>query len=627
MTVDHLTAHPRAEELPAPAQPAPAQPDRAELLDLVFDGNFERVHRDLRDVLFDPIFDAREGLTLQQAGELAYERSRFVHSRLERPLQILGNPLRLFALAEWPCVLDVSTFSLLMVHYNLCLGSLVDHGSDRADLADYFEDLDSLAAFGPYMATELGYGNNVAALRTEAHYDQDADCFVLNTPDSLAQKYMSYSGFSHLPKLAVVMARLKADGVDHGIFPFVVRISDEDGLCPGIRAVPCPEKPVQGLDNGLTWFDHVRIPRRNLLYSDMARFTDDGHLQLTSGNARRRFLRSMSRIQPGRLCVSSSAVSAGRAATYIALRYAQHRLTNAPGRRDVPILEYRSHQLALITALAKVYAMTLLVNTAKREFLAAGTAVPADLNDLISITKALSTWEMTEVVAVCRERCGAQGIFSVNRIADYGSLLQGLVTAEGDNQVLLATTAGQLLSRGDDAAPVAAPDPHGRDVTDVSWQVELMHYRERMLFDSCRESMSADGGYFDAWNGSINAGLAMARQRGVRVALHSMSVAADKARVPGVRSALGLLASLYGIIELQREDGWYAASGCLTGEQVLGLPGQADALCARLVHHIPMLIEGFGLTPELLRAPIAAEDYVGAFEAHSRRSAGVADGS
>ncbi len=32
-----------------------------------------------------------------------------------------------------------------------------------------------------------------------------------------------------------------------------------------------------------------------------------------AGNQRKRFLRAMSRIQPGRLCVSSSAVGAGRA--------------------------------------------------------------------------------------------------------------------------------------------------------------------------------------------------------------------------------------------------------------------------------------------------------------------------
>jgi acyl-CoA oxidase len=90
-----------------------------ELIRLLFDGTYERAHEDIRSLLFDPIFDARADLTLSQAGRLAYDRSRFVHGHLERPLKLLGNPLRLFALAEWPALLDVSVFSLLMVHYNL----------------------------------------------------------------------------------------------------------------------------------------------------------------------------------------------------------------------------------------------------------------------------------------------------------------------------------------------------------------------------------------------------------------------------------------------------------------------------------------------------------------------------
>ena len=147
---------------------SPFTSTRDELLRLVFDGNYERIHKDVREILFDPIFDYQSNLTLPEAGRLAYRRSRLVHGWLERPLEILRNPLRLFALAEWPSLLDISTFSLLMVHYNLCFGTVVDHGSTREDLADYFEELDSLASFGSYMATELGFGNNVAALRTEA---------------------------------------------------------------------------------------------------------------------------------------------------------------------------------------------------------------------------------------------------------------------------------------------------------------------------------------------------------------------------------------------------------------------------------------------------------------------------
>ncbi|MFI2633020.1 acyl-CoA dehydrogenase [Streptomyces collinus] len=590
----------------------------ADLSRLLFDGRYEQTHQDLHDLLLDPLFDPREGLTMTEAGKLAYERSRAVHARLERPREILADPWRLFALAEWPSLVDVSTFSLLMVHYNLAFGTVVEHRA-RDDLKDLFDELDRLDSFSPYMATELGYGNNVAALRTEAVYDAESGTFVLNTPDALAQKYMSYSGFRDVPKLAVVMARLKADGKDHGVFPFLVRISDGNGLCEGVHAAPCPEKPVQGLDNGLTWFDHVRIPRRNLLHGDMGGFDDNGVFRPASGNRRKRFLRAMSRILPGRLCVSSAATGAGRASVYIALRYAAQRLTNAPGRNDLPVIEYRSHQRALFTALAKTYAMTLLLNHAKREFTKAPPdAAPAELNHLVSITKALSTWEMTEVITTCRERCGAQGIFSVNRIADYGSLLQGLVTAEGDNQVLLATTAGQIIAQGgDDEEPGTPPDPHGRDLRDARFLVEALRYREQELLRAARASMaddSQDRTYFEAWNATINPGLEMARVRGVRTALESFAAAVDEARDETARSALAPLAALYGLTEVSRDAGWFLARGALTAEQVERLDAEADALCAELRPYADALIGGFNLTPELLRAPIAADDYVAAFQ-------------
>lgn len=590
----------------------------AELSRLLFDGRYEQTHQDLHELLLDPVFDPREGLNMTEAGKLAYERSRAVHAGLERPREILADPWRLFALAEWPSLVDVSTFSLLMVHYNLAFGTVVEHG-DREDLKDLFDELDRLDSFSPYMATELGYGNNVAALRTEAVYDPATETFVLNTPDALAQKYMSYSGFQDVPKLAVVMARLKADGKDHGVYPFLVRISDGERLCEGVHAAPCPEKPVQGLDNGLTWFDHVRVPRRQLLHGDMGGFDDDGVFRPSSGNRRKRFLRAMNRILPGRLCVSSAATGAGRASVWIALRFAAQRLTNAPGRNDLPVIEYRSHQLALYTALARTYAMTLLLNHAKREFTAVPPdAVPAELNHLVSITKALSTWEMTDVVATCRERCGAQGIFSANRIADYGSLLQGLVTAEGDNQVLLATTAGQIVAQyGDDAEPAAAPDPSGRDLGDLTFQVAAVRHREAELLREAAASMADETGdrtYFEAWNDTVNTGLEMARTRGVRIALECLESAVGTLEDESARTALGLLGALYGLAELRRDSGWYLARGVLTAEQVERLPREADALCARLRPYADALIDGFRLSPELLRAPIAADDYVSAFQ-------------
>lgn len=600
-----------------PKRRAPDDRDLAEAVRLVFDGRYEPDHEGIRETLLDPIFEPRVGLTLAEAGLLAYERSRFVHGRLERPVEIVRNPRRLFALAEWPSLLDVSVFSLLMVHYNLCLGTVVDHGDDRADLADHLGALDALSSFGQYMATELGYGNNVAAMRTEAVYDATSDTFIVNTPDPLAQKFMSYSGFSEIPKLAVVLARMHVGGEDHGVFPFLVRISDHNGLCEGVYAAPCPEKPVQGLDNGVTWFDHVRIPSRNLLLGDMGAFQDDATFQRTSRNQRKQFLRAMTRIQPGRLCVSSAAIGAGRASVYIALRYASQRLTNAPGRNDMPIIGYRSHQLSMFTALSKVYAMTFLVNYAKQRYVEQQDDLSAEVGNLISITKALSTWEITDVVAVCRERCGAQGMFSVNRIADYVSLLQGLVTAEGDNQVLLANAGAQLLAQREGQEDPAVPLPGERDVADPVLHVALLRCREHRLSRAAGHTMtdgSIEQSYFDAWNATVNSALVVARLRGVRIALERYLAAASRAESNHVREAVSLLASLYGLTEVQRDAGWYLAKGFLTAAQVEQIPHALDALCERIAPHATLLIDAFQLSPGLLRAPIAADDYIAAYQ-------------
>lgn len=597
-----------------------------EALRLVFDGTYERVHAPIAETLSDPIFDPVCGLSLDEAGELAYARARHVHAHVPPPSALMRDPAGLFALAEWPSLLDVSVFSLLMVHYNLCFGTVYDHGQGREDIDDLVQDLDSLRAFGPYMATELGYGNNVAALQTRARYDAEREVFVLNTPDAAAQKYMSYSGFTHLPKVAVVLARLEVGSEDCGVFPFLVRLSDADGLRPGIHAQPCPEKPVQGLDNGLTWFENFEVPRRCLLSGAMGEIDAEGNFTSRIPNPRRRFLRTMSRIYPGRLCVSSAAMGAARASVYLAVRFSTNRLTNAPGRNDLPVMAYASHAGDVCHALARAFAMTALLNHAKRAFLAADGKLAADLNVLISTTKAMTTWTAAEIIGVCRERCGAQGIFSVNRMADYVSLLQGLITAEGDNKVLLSAAAAQLAALGGrcpDSIAVGAgaglDDPDRRSFM-FARRVEALRQRVREI-----QSDAAHGDYFEAWNAATGDALEMARVHGVTLAheqLVEMSRAADH---PDLREGLGLLAELYALHELRAGAAGYLADDSLTLAEAGDLGACVDRVVRALVPHAPRLIEGFGLSPDLLRAPIAYDDYMDRFAQESARAGAAAN--
>jgi acyl-CoA oxidase len=592
--------------------------DQAELAELVFDGLYDSHHKQLAENLHDPIFDQREGLDMVEAGRLAYERVRHVHQLFASAEDVASDPQTLFAANEWSCLLDTTALPLTTVHYNLCVGTILRHGAGRPELRPYLDELNEMSSTGMFMVSEIGFGNNVGSLETEAVYDKATDTFVLNTPSARAQKFMPYTGITDLPKIAIVMARLKVSGQDCGVFPFVVRMSDADGLRPGVLAHKCPDKPGLALDNGVTWFDHVRIPRANLLSGTTSELSADG--VFTSSLSRRgRFLRSLDRVNMGRVCLSAALVAASRAAVYLAVRYSWRREVAGPGRGTVPIMFFRSQQLALLGALSKVYAMTFFLNEIKRDFARSYPSVAPELNRLASIAKALSSWEMTDVITVCRERVGAQGMFSVNRIADYVAMAQGVVTAEGDNLPLFATVASELLSsRGTD---LPAPEPGA--LLDGGNVANLFRYKADTLRRETRERMKAEPTSFSsAWNDNMNRACEMAKAFGTNLVLRSFWSAVERTESGTLREPLSLLASLYGLLHLSEDSGWYLARGVVTAEQVTQLPELVDKLCEQLAEHSHLLVDGFNLTPGLLRAPIAQDDYVAATDSYVRTAHG-----
>ncbi|MFD7501463.1 acyl-CoA dehydrogenase [Streptomyces sp. NPDC059850] len=575
--------------------------ERDELIDLVFDGAFESLHRPVREAVADPLFDRHEGLTMSEQGRLAYKRVALIHRRAGKAEEIVADPRKLFAITEWSSLMDTTTLPLLSVHYNLCLGTILDHGQDRDKLEDYVEELSSMSSVGMYMVSEVGWGNNAANLQTQAVYDAATDQFILNTPEPRAQKFMAYTGIQDVPKVAVVMARLIVRGTDCGVFPFLVRMSDEHGLKAGVRATALPEKPGLALDNGVTWFDHVRLERRAFLGGAIGSITPQGEFVSGIRSRRRRFLASLERVHAGRLCLSTALVSAGRASTYIAVKYSLRRHTFAPAQPDVPLLAYRSQQTALFRALADVYAMTFLINQVKRQLVRSSDG---DTERLIAITKAFTSWTVTDVLTVCRERIGAQGVFAANRIAEYISMAQGVVTAEGDNLPLLAKSANELLAL---AEPSAKPLPHRGSLTDSWYHWDLLRYRESVVgcdtARSMRRFIRGGGSIFDAWNHHINAALDVGQTHGASLAVKAFSEAVASARSPRTARALRLLASIYALGLTQRHAAWYMAHGVLTPSQAGRIPALIERLCALVLPDAEFLIDGFALTDEFLRAP------------------------
>ncbi|HEY6793173.1 MAG TPA: acyl-CoA dehydrogenase family protein [Kineosporiaceae bacterium] len=606
---------------------APPDPIDA-LVDACFDGRYDQVHAPVRALLLDPCFDRREGLTASENGHLAYQRARFVGTRSVPPSVAAGRIHDLCALAEWPGLCDVSVFSILMVHYNLTVGTVVDRMRPGPLTEQALAALDRFEAFGPYLATELGYGNNVASLRTLASYDPDSDGFVLRTPCPQAAKYMSYSGFADIDKIAVVLARTVVAGRDVGVFPFLVPLTADGSAVAGIDRAPCPEKPVQGLDNGITWFRDRYVPRQAWLSRGLGDLSPSGEFVPELTNPHRRFLAAMSRIVPGRLCVSSAALGAAKASLYLAATFSRHRLANAPGRRR-PVRDFLQYKSEVYPALARTYALIAQVNELKARYEAAPDLVA--LQAEISATKAVTTLAAQDVVATCRERCGAQGMFSINRISDYVSLLQGLVTAEGDSQVLLGTTAVQLLhadawsapepSPGDaaidptaDGSPGAAADGAGGAAVDAA--VGLLARRSALIaarYHDQRRTADNELPAFDAMNRGLPVALDFGAAWVTARAARALCRLAARTAHPRARCALARLVELFALGELLRDHVDLLVAGEVTAVQVAGWRERSLDLCQELDDDVDDLVAAFRLDGALLRAPLAEPDHTGAF--------------
>lgn len=569
--------------------------------------------RELKALLTHPLFRRREGLTASEAGRLAYVRAGFVARSVKlQASELASDPRRLYVLHEWLGLADGVACTVLGIHYCLALGSIVALGDGREELGPLVAELERVDAFGVFLATEIGFGNNVAALETEATYDAESREFVLRSPTPRSAKFMPNTACA-VPKLAVVMARLVSRGTDHGVFPFLVRIRGSDGAPrPGVLVTPLTEKPGYALDNAVTRFDGVRVPKAHLLAGTDSVLHDDGRFESRTASRHRRFLRAMDRVQTGRVCFTSTVVSSLRAATWIALRYAAQRATFAPARRSVPIISYRNVQRDLFGALASAYALTFAVRHMQRCFRLRTPETEDETFRLVATLKAVATSEVVDALARLRERCGAAGMFSANRVQEYWNQAQGVITAEGDNQLMLLKVGAQLAAVPS-LPPVARRTWDHPAPLDPRLALELFSLREHRLIEELKASLSARrsaADAFSAWNDSVNLALTTAEAHGQRLVAECFVAAMDEAREEENHRSLATLGALWSLERIERQAGWFLSEGCLTTRTVKELLRTRDRLCAELAPLAESLGEAFGLDNSLLHAPIAEDDYV-----------------
>lgn len=161
------------------------------LTGVLLGGNHRREHGFWQRLISTQPFRRPDHRTTEERLALTYERLRVLNDCLDSGARLAADPRALAALHEWLGPVDPALTTVAGIHYNLFLGSLLDHGGDgHRDLSDFLR----LRRIGTFLCTEVAHGNDAAAVETTAEYDRERDGFVLCTPHAGAQKFMPNTG-------------------------------------------------------------------------------------------------------------------------------------------------------------------------------------------------------------------------------------------------------------------------------------------------------------------------------------------------------------------------------------------------------------------------------------------------
>lgn len=605
----------------------------------ILDGDQAEIIRKVKTLLTDPEFEyiGHGDLSLYRTKVLQW--CRFLaeqgYGSMAYPKEYGGknDMAAYFAIMETLSYHDLSMVIKFGVQFGLWGMSVYFLGTEKHH-KKYLKDIGTLELPGCFAMTETNHGSNVKGIETTATYDHASKTFIVHTPYELARK--EYIGNAALHgQMATVFAKLILDGKDYGVSAFVVPLRDKHGkLHPGVTIKDCGRKMgLNGVDNGVIYFNKVVIPKENML-DRFAGVSEDGKFTSPIASDNRRFFTMLGTLVGGRIGIPRSGNSASKSGLTIAIRYGDQRKQFGPeGGTEVPILNYRTHQKRLMPLLANTYALHFSLQYLTSRFLNRKEEDMQEIEALAAGLKSFATWNTTATLQECREACGGKGYLSENRIDALKNDTDIYTTFEGDNTVLMQLVAKSRLTEfkqefgnmnvfgilnyvADQAKtsitemnPITTRNTSEDHLLDPGVQLQAFKYRERDILTSAARRLKRhiDSGMdsFDAFNVCqhhlVQVGFAYIE----RIILEQFILQVENTKDKGCKKALKKLCDLFALSQIDKNKGWYLEQGYMEGVKTKAIRKMINQLCWEIRQDAVPLTDAFAIPDKCLAAPIA----------------------
>ncbi len=454
------------------------------------------------------------------------------------------------------------------------------------------------------------------------------------------------------------MARLIIDGKDHGVHGFIMQIrSLEDGKpLPGIELGDIGylilllelirmkhrltfnrlKMSYNGTDNGYAIFNHVRIPRTNLLmrYATVSR---DG---IYKSDPLRSKLVYGGMLNGRSLIVRSATFQLAQALT-IAARYSIVREQGLhPDGGEYSIIDYQHQKHRLLTLISRAYVNAFAYQTAVETYKALlAQQARGDHRKLSYVhmlfcgLKAWATQTAADGAEEARKMCGGHGYMNISGLPEIVAGITAMCTFEGENVVMWGQVARYLMKGIDfinlpEDMNYMSPYRHssskvcsakGAQFTDHSVLLEIFHHRAARLAFEAHALVKAtqEKGKSRAFAENFySLPLLLAGRAHIECYIFSASIArvsaVSSATDPEIINVLKNVISLFALTTiaspLALSTGSFLSSKSISVAQIEDMRRQIDVLLEKLRLDVIALTDAWAFSDASLKSAIGCAD-------------------